>query len=107
MSAEQYLREMEKILRKIRRREVRKRAFNKYYKGDEKQSLTPNKPQAAPQLKPKHPIRQLPDVITTTTSSHHQDITTPSSHHHSITTNSNQHHQDIAKTTPRSHHLNI
>ena len=39
MSAEQYLREMEKILRKIRRREVRKRAFNKYYKGNKKIDL--------------------------------------------------------------------
>ena len=39
MSAEQYLKEMEKILRKIRRREVRKRAFNKYYKGNKKIDL--------------------------------------------------------------------
>ena len=39
MSAEQYLREMEKILRKIRRREVRKRAFNKYHKGNKKIDL--------------------------------------------------------------------
>ena len=33
LSAEQYLREMEKILRKIRKREIRKQYINKYYKG--------------------------------------------------------------------------
>ena len=36
LSAEQYLREMEKILRKIRKREIRKQYFNKYYKGKHK-----------------------------------------------------------------------
>ena len=36
LSAEQYLREMEKILRKIRRREIRKQYINKYYKGKRK-----------------------------------------------------------------------
>ena len=39
MSADQYLKEMEKILRKIRRREVRKKALNKYYKGIQRQKV--------------------------------------------------------------------